>query len=68
MTKQEIQDLKGKPLAELEQARKQERERLRAMKLDLAAGKVKNIDDLRGLRKDLARIETFITAARRTAK
>ncbi len=61
MTKQEINDLKNKPLAELQKARTDGRERLRGLKLDLAAGKVKNEAELRALRKDLARIETFIT-------
>lgn len=64
MKKQELQDLKTKPLAELEKLRKEMREKMRAMRLDLAAGKVKNMDDVRGLRKDIARVETFLTMNR----
>jgi len=30
------------------------------MKFDLAAGKVKNVDNLRGLKRDIARALTFV--------
>ncbi len=49
-----------KPLAELEKFVKDSREKLRTMKFDLAAGKVKNVKDLRELKKDIARALTFI--------
>ena len=64
MDTQEIKSLPAKPLAELQKMKKDGRERLHALQLDLAAGKVKNRTALRDLKKDLARIETFITRAR----
>jgi ribosomal protein L29 len=63
MKKKEIQELKTKPLPELRKLFKEWRERLRVLKFDLAAGKVKNVEELRRLRKDIARALTFIRAA-----
>lgn len=60
MKKKEIGEFKNKPLAELEKFVRDSKEKLRAMKFDLAAGKVKNVKDLRMLKKDIARALTFI--------
>jgi len=60
MKRREIQELKIKPLPELQKLLKEGRERLRILKFDLAAGKVKNVRELRSLKKNLARIQTFI--------
>lgn len=60
MKKKEIIELKAKPLAELLKLLREGRERLRVLKFDLAAGKVKNVKELRKLHKDIARILTFI--------
>ncbi|OGY99261.1 MAG: 50S ribosomal protein L29 [Candidatus Liptonbacteria bacterium RIFCSPLOWO2_01_FULL_52_25] len=60
MKRKEIQELKTKPVAELLKMVKEGRERLRTMKFDLAAGKVKNVDNLRGLKRDIARALTFV--------
>ena len=60
MKKKEIEELKHKPAAELQGLITEARERLRILKFDLAAGKVKNVKDLRILRKDIARLLTFI--------
>ena len=68
MKRKEIQELKTKPVAELIKMVKDGRENLRAMKFDLAAGKVKNIDNLRGLRKDIARALTFIRQSEQKPK
>ena len=65
MDKQEIKTLPAKPLAELQKMKKDGRERLHGLQLDLAAGKVKNRTALRELRKDLARIETVMTQLRK---
>ena len=62
MKKEERNILKDKTLAELEKMSHDSRERLRALRLDLFAGKVKNVAELRMLRKDIARIATNITA------
>jgi ribosomal protein L29 len=60
MKKKETAELKTKPLAELEKFVKDSKEKLRVMKFDLAAGKVKNVKDLRALKKDIARALTFM--------
>ncbi len=68
MKKKEIQELKMKPVAELMKMVKDGRESLRAMKFDLAAGKVKNVDNLRSLKKDIARALTFIRQSEQKQK
>jgi ribosomal protein L29 len=65
MKKREIQELKNKPLAELEKLFREGRERLRVLKFDLAAGKVKDVRELRDLRKNIARLLTFMKDAGR---
>jgi len=37
------------------------RERLRVLKFDLSAGKVKNVREIRSIKKDIARILTVLT-------
>jgi ribosomal protein L29 len=56
-----IKELQGKSVEELRALLREERERLRVLRFDLAAGKVKNVSEIRGIRKDIARIATFIT-------
>jgi ribosomal protein L29 len=68
MNKQERNSLKMKPLPELEKLSAESRDRLRHLKLDLAAGKVKNVGELRTLRKDIARIKTALTEARHAGR
>ena len=60
MKKKEITELKTKPVAELEKFVRDSKEKLRVLKFDLIAGKVKNVKDLRMLKKDIARALTFI--------
>ena len=60
MKKKDIQELKNRPLGELEKMAKEEEEKLRSLRFDLAAGKVKNVSQLRDLRKKLARVKTFM--------
>jgi ribosomal protein L29 len=64
MKPKEIQELKNKPVPELQKLLKESRERLRLLKFDLAAGKVKDVSELRSLRKDIARIMTFMRVHR----
>lgn len=61
MKRKEIQELKNKPVGELHKLLKESQEKLRILKFDLAAGKVKDLREIRSLRKDIARIQTFIT-------
>ncbi len=60
MKRKEITEFKNKPLAELEKFVRDSKEKLRVLKFDLAAGKVKNVRDLRMMKKDIARALTFI--------
>ncbi len=60
MKKREIQELKKRPAVELSRLVHEGSEKLRSLKFDLAAGKVKNVNELRVLRKNLARMQTFI--------
>jgi ribosomal protein L29 len=60
MKKKEIQELKNKPLGELERMVLDSTEKLRALRFDLAAGKVKNVNELHRTRKTIARAKTFI--------
>jgi len=63
MKHREIQELKTKPTPELLKLLKEWKERLRVLKFDLAAGKVKNVKELRKLRKNIARALTFMRTA-----
>lgn len=60
MKKKEIEDMKNKPLGELERLVIDSEEKLRALRFDLAAGKVKNVNELHHTRKTIARAKTFI--------
>jgi len=68
MKKREIQELKKRPAVELSRLIHEGSEKLRSLKFDLAAGKVKNVNELRVLRKNLARMRTFIRQQSETAK
>jgi ribosomal protein L29 len=52
MKKNEIKELKNKSAGELEA--------MRALRFDLAAGKVKNVNELHQNRKKIARAKTFL--------
>ncbi len=60
MKKKEIQELKHRSAEDLARMAKEGGEKLRSLKFDLAAGKVKDINPIRTLRKDIARMKTFI--------
>jgi ribosomal protein L29 len=60
MKKRELQELRNRPAAELSRLAQEGTEKLRSLRFDLAAGKVKNVNELRVLRKTLARIQTFM--------
>ncbi len=60
MKKKDIQDLKVKSEAELARLVAETNEKIRALRFDLAAGKVKNVNELRQARKKVARMKTFI--------
>lgn len=60
MKKKEIQELRNKPVGELEGVVIDSGERLRALRFDLAAGKVKNVNELHQTRRKIARAKTFL--------
>ncbi len=60
MKRTELQELKKRPKEDLVKLLKEKREKLRDFKLDLAMGKIKKIQELRAVKKDVARILTFI--------
>ena len=66
MKQTEIKALRAKSLPELQAVSHENRERLRALRLDLAAGKVKNVREIRAVRKDIARIQTVVRSRQNT--
>lgn len=60
MKKNEINELKNKPVGELEAVVRESGDKLRALRFDLAAGKVKNVNELHQNRKKIARAKTFL--------
>ena len=56
------QDLKGKNSHELEEIMREKREKLRALRFDLAADKLKNHRQIRKTKKEIARIMTLLSS------
>jgi len=56
----DINDLKQKSKSELEAMLLDSREKMRLFRFDLAAGKVKNVREIRNLRKSIAQILTML--------
>lgn len=55
----EIKEIRKKSKKELQKMLIDHRERLRNLKFDLASGKVKNVREIRKLKKEIARILTL---------
>ncbi|KKS91230.1 MAG: 50S ribosomal protein L29 [Parcubacteria group bacterium GW2011_GWF2_43_11] len=55
-----ISEIRQKPKKELETMLLAQREHLRNLRFDLAAGKVKNVRAIRELKKEIARILTVL--------
>ena len=60
MKKQEFQQLKSRSHEELQKELKDYNEKLRNLKFDLAAGKVKNVREIRAIKKIIACIITIV--------
>ncbi len=56
----EIKELKQLSKEELKKKMEDAREKLRQMRFDLQAGKVKDVREIRQIKKDIARILTII--------
>ncbi len=67
MKSREIKDFKNKPVGEIEKLLKENQEKMRVFCFDLAAGKVKDVATIRNLRKDIARMFTFIKLEKESA-
>lgn len=59
-----IHELREKSIAELQKLLAENREKLRQLRFDLAAGKVKNIRLLKSTKRDIARILTLLNERR----
>jgi len=55
-----IRELSQKSKAELNKLLSDDREKLRQLRFDLSSGKVKNVRELREIKKDIARILTLL--------
>ncbi|MFH1575713.1 MAG: 50S ribosomal protein L29 [Candidatus Nealsonbacteria bacterium] len=55
-----ISDIRQKSKKELESMLLERREHLRNLRFDLASGKVKNVREIRELKKEIARILTLL--------
>ncbi|MFA5386647.1 MAG: 50S ribosomal protein L29 [Candidatus Paceibacterota bacterium] len=64
MKKRIIEELKNKPIEELKRSASESYEKLRKLRFDLSSGKVKNIREIREIRKTIARISTFLGQAK----
>ena len=60
-----IGELRQKSEAELKQLLLDNKEKLRQLRFDLSSGKVKNVREIRELRKDIARILTLLKKIRK---
>ncbi|MDO8466689.1 MAG: 50S ribosomal protein L29 [bacterium] len=60
MKKKEIQQLKTKPVEELKKMLSEQTENLWTLKQSLLNGKVKNVKEMRDVKKGIARLMTFV--------
>lgn len=56
-------ELRQKSKIELEKLLAEHRERLRQLRFDLVSGKVKNVREIRKIKKEIARILTILNSA-----
>jgi len=56
----ETKEIRQKSKEELEKILKELREKQRSLKFDLVAGKVKNVREIRQIKKDIARISSVV--------
>jgi ribosomal protein L29 len=60
MKKKELEQLRKKPVIELQKKVQENKEKLWQLKVDLVAGKVKNVKGIRSLKKEISQMLTFI--------
>ena len=59
-------ELRKRSKGELQKVLEDNREKLRQLRFGLSAGKVKNVREIRNLKKEIARIMTLLTRARQS--
>ena len=64
----EMSELRQKSKDDLQKSLAEEREKLRQLRFDLAAGKVKNIRQIREVKKIIARILTLLNTQKKNDK
>lgn len=64
--KKEMQQLQSQPEGELRKSLLEHRDRLWNLKADLAAGKVKNVKEIKKVKRAIARILTILNKPRNT--
>ena len=57
---EKIKEFLRMPKGELQRTLREKREKLRQLRFDLAAGKVKNVREIRETKKDIARLLTLL--------
>lgn len=66
MKKKELENLKNKTMIEIEKELRERQERLLGLKMDLALGKVKNIHEIKELKKSVAQLLTLKNTKEKT--
>ncbi|MFA6554353.1 MAG: 50S ribosomal protein L29 [Candidatus Paceibacterota bacterium] len=62
-----IKDIKTKTIPDLMKLRAEKHEALRVFRFGTAGAKSKNVKEAKTIKKDIARIETILTASRKSA-
>jgi len=55
-----IQELRQKPKGELHKILQDNREKLRQLRFDLVSGKIKNVREVRKIKKEIAQVSTIL--------
>ncbi len=63
-----VNELRQRPKEELHKMLQESREKLRALRFDLASGKVKNVREIRKIKKNIARILTILLNYEKSTK
>lgn len=63
MAQKEKENFKNKPIAELMKELAEQKQKLVDLKFDLSAGKVKNIKEIRKIKKNIAKILTAVNVS-----
>ncbi len=58
--KEKIREFSRLPKQELQRNLSEKREKLRQLRFDLASGKIKNVREIREIRRDIARVITIL--------